>query len=265
MKQVILINSMVSYSNVGILAQIPVFHLNHIEVLALPSGLYSTNLGIPGVIVKSSSNWLKDAYCHYQNQHISIDGICVGMVHAKEALYELKEFIKEHLSALKVLDPVFADHGKYYKGFDEGDVSLLKEMIPYFDLITPNMSEAQFLMNEYPTTLSEWKTLLLKMWESFHTRIIITGIKLETDDHCLYVLSIDQDGCMKSKSVSIMPDYSGAGDVFSASVCANMVQGKTLEAAIDNTILLVDRLFYESVKQKRPSNMGLIPVQMMEK
>ena len=54
----------------------------------------------------------------------------------------------ENFGGLKLIDPVFGDHGELYKGFTLAQVELYKKMIKSADIITPNLTEACYLSNQ---------------------------------------------------------------------------------------------------------------------
>ena len=80
MKRVLVINSMVAHSHVGITAQLPVFTQAGIEATVLPCGLFSANLAFPQTAVSDASQWLIAALKQYERMAVSFDGICIGML-----------------------------------------------------------------------------------------------------------------------------------------------------------------------------------------
>ena len=64
------------------------------------------------------------------------------------------DVILRHLSILKtpetlfLVDPVMADHGKLYRGFDMNYVAQMRRLVHHATIATPNLTEAQLLLNE---------------------------------------------------------------------------------------------------------------------
>lgn len=256
MKRVLVINSMVAHSHVGITAQLPVFTQAGIEATVLPCGLFSANLAFPQTAVSDASQWLIAALKQYERMAVSFDGICIGMLGKKEVIFSLLPYLHLHASAIKVIDPVFADHGVYYRGFDETYVQALSQLIPYFDVMTPNMSEACFLMGENPKELFAWQTLLKKMAGRFQIQVVITGVQLDEDQSHLYILYGDEKQAQTIK-IPKEQDYCGAGDVFSALLCRELIEGKRMGEAVASAVFTLQGLFADALKKHRDPLMGL--------
>ena len=47
-----------------------------------------------------------------------------------------------------------ADHGKMYRGLDEGYVKKMRQLIPKATILTPNITEAAFLLGKDLTKVS---------------------------------------------------------------------------------------------------------------
>ena len=52
------------------------------------------------------------------------------------------------VGALRIVDPVMADNGKLYAGFNESFPSKIAELCKGADVILPNLTEAAFLLGE---------------------------------------------------------------------------------------------------------------------
>ena len=56
---------------------------------------------------------------------------------------------------LVLIDPVMADNGKLYKGFSAAYVATMQQLAHRATVLTPNITEAQLLLDEKPTTLTD--------------------------------------------------------------------------------------------------------------
>ncbi|MGM8370254.1 bifunctional hydroxymethylpyrimidine kinase/phosphomethylpyrimidine kinase, partial (plasmid) [Clostridium perfringens] len=66
----------------------------------------------------------------------------------------IEDFKEEN--TLVVIDPVMADNGKLYDGMSEKMIEEMRTLIKSADIITPNITEASFLLGkEYKESLNE--------------------------------------------------------------------------------------------------------------
>ena len=82
----------------------------------------------------SRANWVRSG----------IDNLATG-----KALYQ---YLNQAKLELVVIDPVFADEGKFYPNLDERHLALQKKLLQVADFATPNLTEAKFLTGQMQNT-----------------------------------------------------------------------------------------------------------------
>ena len=246
--------------NVGLKAQLPLF--DHDEVIAVPSALYSANLSVKGACVKECDDFLLPALQHYQMLGIRFDGIGLGLLRMQMDIEQIASMMCHLCDGVKLIDPIFADHGKYYTGYDERYLRTLKKVLPMFDVMTPNSSEALLLSNRSANHLDEWKEVAKTLAKQYEIMVVITGIVVEDCPNQIHIVYGKEE--IEVLSLCRRIEYSGAGDVFSASVLKSLLDGNSLKTAVQESAWLVEKLFIESMKQKRDSQNGLISARFIE-
>ena len=92
------------------------------------------------------------------------------------------------------IDPVMADNGKLYKGFDAAYVATMQQLAHRATVLTPNITEAQLLLDEKPTTLTDPSAvtaLAKRLHAQFDSAVLITGVPFHKQ---IAVVGIDASG-----------------------------------------------------------------------
>lgn len=124
---------------------------------------------------------MEKAWCKF-------DGILTGFVTDKEQLNIISEFIDDFKTndALVVVDPVMADNGALYDGYDIQMCDVIRDFCFRADVITPNTTELAILadkkcenvfneawVNDYQNIEISLNTL----YKQGIKRIVVTGFK----------------------------------------------------------------------------------------
>ena len=128
------------------------------------------------------------------------------------------------------------------------------------DLITPNLTEAQFLCD---TKETDPNTLLIELKKLGAKRIVLTGI-IEGDKISNYLLN--EDG---SLHISTGDYYDatihGAGDMFLTSLIASVLNGKSYNSATDFATSITSEAVALTVKEKDYERKGILFEPMLKR
>jgi pyridoxine kinase len=98
----------------------PALAAKGIQPVMLPTVVLSTHYGITGPIAKQDmTQFCKDALAHYRQLGVTFDCVFSGFLSSKEQMDIIKEAYTLTENGLKLCDPVMADHGAFYYGFDK--------------------------------------------------------------------------------------------------------------------------------------------------
>ncbi len=82
--------------------------------------------------------------------NLKFDGIYTGFLGSAWQIDIISEFIDDFTGSgetLVVVDPVLGDNGALYSTMDQDMVRKMRQLITKADIITPNFTEAAFLLN----------------------------------------------------------------------------------------------------------------------
>ena len=92
----------------------------------------------------------EDITKEFIKQNISFDALYTGYLGSFKQLELVGDMFKKFKTDNNfiLVDPVMADHGKLYKGFDEKFAQSMANLCKLADIIVPNLTEASFMLNE---------------------------------------------------------------------------------------------------------------------
>lgn len=210
---------------------LPILGASGARPTILPTALLSTHTGFKDNTYLDLSNEMLKIMDHWQKIDLSFDAIYLGYL-GKDALDVWLKNIERVKNAEQVvlIDPAMADHGKMYRGLDEQYVEKMRQLASKATILTPNITEAAFLLGENlpENSLKRAQELAEKLSHKFAiTNVIITGITLSKD-------KIGEVGITEGKSWSLVQEkmpgnFFGTGDMFASAFLAAVMHGKDLE------------------------------------
>ena len=223
---------------------LPVISACGIETAVLPSAVLSVHTAfenhtfrdLTGDFAAIEKSWIANG--------IRFDAFLTGYV-CENQISPILDIMRScaYPGALRIVDPVMADHGKLYAGFDAEFPRKLAKLCDGADYILPNLTEAALLTGEKCAPDSrdpEYFRHLVKRLHALGAKnVILTGVAFD-DDHI---------GCAVSDGKDIAFDFNerlahcghGTGDLFAAVFAGALLRGKNAfraaEIAADAVLL----------------------------
>ena len=172
-------------------------------------------------------------------QDIGTDAIKIGMLHSQEVIESVVEMIEElHLSKI-ILDPVMVATSGDQLLQKEAVHSLKTKLIPKADLVTPNIPEAEVLLDIRvdADNIEEVSKILA---QEAQTSILLKGGHLNGKDliDVLYDFNSDQFNTYKSKFINTANTH-GTGCSLSSAIATFYGKGLSLREATEEGINFV--------------------------
>ncbi len=209
---------------------LPIISACGIETAVLPSALLSTHTaGFTGFTVLDLTEEFPKIINHWEKEKITFDCIYTGYVLESQIDY-INEICNKFNRGLKIIDPVMADHGSFYYGFDKEFARKMCSLCYGADVILPNLTEAAFLLEEecrldnYDEQYIEH--LAKKLTEKLNVKtVVLTGVSFNKDKLgvCVYT-SGNVEYYFTEK---IERNFHGTGDIYSSAFVAGYVLGKS--------------------------------------
>ena len=239
-KKVLAIHDLSCIGRCSLSVIMPIISSMGIQVCPLPTAILSTHFGgFSAVCMSDFSSHIANFSAHWQREGVVFDSIYSGFL-ASAAQIEIVSNLFDEFAAnhpLVLVDPVMGDNGKLYSLYTEQMQNQIKQLVCKADIITPNYTEACFLLGQEfqpvvdrPELLESWLSELADMGPS---RVVVTGVPLP--DQSVANLSYDkhskQFGYNTSKLVPA--HYPGTGDVFASVLLGTLLRGASLATAVE--------------------------------
>lgn len=243
----------------------PVLAALGVQVCPLPTAVLSTHLGgFREVAFCDFTDQMSKFYRHWQQEEISFDCIYSGFLASCAQIDTVLSFIDEfnENKPLVVVDPVMGDHGRLYSVYTPSMQEQMKKLVARADIITPNYTEACFLLGESYTaegididTARSWSRRLSEMGPGI---VVITGLPTAADRivNLAYERSTGKE--WQTDNRYIPARYPGTGDIFASVIAGSLVQGRTMGVALKRAADFVGSCVARTHEAGTPSREGVL-------
>jgi pyridoxine kinase len=234
------IHDLSGFGKCSLTVVIPVLSTMGIEVCPLPTAILSTQSEFDNFYFYDFTNQMNEYFAHWKSMNLMFDCIYTGFIGSEKQIHIISDIIdalKDKKKLLTVIDPVMGDDGNLYKTYSSSMKKSMKRLVEKADLITPNYTEACFLLDkkyiDKPMNIKEMKELLKSLSEMGPETVIVTGVRGETEDCINIAYDRANNEYWKVVSDFVPVKYSGTGDIFTSIVIGSILNGKSLPIAIN--------------------------------
>ncbi len=212
---------------------LPILSRYGIETCVLPTAVLSNHTQFKSWSYLDLTEEIPNIYREWENSGISFDGFVLGYLGKRQLMTLAVELFERfgNKGAPVVIDPVFADDGKLYSGFDADYVREMAKLLAHADIIDPNVTEACFLtgtpyQEDHGKAFAE--ELAVKLSRLTPATVVITGVEF---DGKIGELIYSNGSCEYVMLPKLDAKYHGTGDIFTSVMSACFFAGETLSAS----------------------------------
>lgn len=233
-KKVLCIHDLSGVGRCSLAVILPVLSVMGVQPVALPTVVLSTHTGGFGTPARlDGCAYGEEALEHYRALGVEFNCIYTGYLGGEAQVALAEKTFAYWPGAKKVVDPVMGDNGKAYSTVTPALIDRIRSLCRAADLILPNYTEAQILLEREPSTdplTDESAQALADELNAIAPGSVATGLPLGK-----YI------GCAGSgtdrfliKKLHINRSFPGTGDLYGAVLIGSLLQGNALSAAADN-------------------------------
>ena len=228
------VHDLCGYGKCSLGVAIPVLSAAGCDVCPVPTGLFSSHTAFPTFYMHDTTEMLSDYLDAWKAVGIDIDAVYSGFLGAPEQVDSIKRLYTDYPNALRVVDPVMADHGKVYPTYTPELCEAMGSLADGADILTPNLTEASIILGiEWPGQNIDDDTVH-KMIDALRERgaknVVLKGIERGDGKIRNYVAG---ESVEFSETVNEKLPYMlhGTGDLFASALLAAIMAGKDLLTA----------------------------------
>ena len=259
-KKIAVINDFCGFGRCSLVASLPIISAKKIQCCPLPNSIFSNHTGFDSFFYTDYTENMTPYIKEWEKLNLSFEGILTGFLGSVGQIEIVKDFLKifKGDKTVTVVDPVMGDNGKLYPTYSKELALSMGELLPFADILTPNLTEACILTDtEYKEDITSEE--LTKISETLsqmgpHT-IVVSGIQRGEDlENFIY---------QKGKApISVLVHKvgicrSGTGDVFSSLIAANAVNKKDIVSSVKEASDFIAKVLKRTVELEIPATDGL--------
>lgn len=261
-KRIVLFNDLPGYGKVALAAMVPLFsRMGHFPY-QVPTAVVSNTLDFGKFRIQDMTDYMRDTIKVWDELGFDLDCICTGFVLSEEQVELIGDYIRSRKprrsetqsvdnGRLVMVDPIMADGGKLYNGIGMERVAAMRKLVSYSDVMVPNMTEAGFLTGICPgrerASASELRELVDGLHKLSGKSVVITSAQdSETDEHLVCGYDHKSGQYFRVPFTFLPVRVAGSGDIFSTVMTGKLLNGESLEAAVQEAVRVLTALIREN-------------------
>jgi len=265
-KKVAAIHDLSGFGRASLTAIIPVLSTMGVQVCPVPTAVLSTHTGgFENFTLVDLTDSMSDYINHWKEIKLSFDCIYSGFLASTRQIEIVSETIDifSNEDNFVVVDPVMGDDGTLYQTMDDEMVDSMRKLIKKADIITPNFTEACYLLNEdYTFDISEEE---IKLWLKRLSKIgpeivILTSVPNIEKSKKTSVIAYNRENDVfwKVSCTYIPAFYPGTGDAFTSVVIGSILQGDSLPISLERGVQFITNGIKASYGFDYPKREGIL-------
>ncbi len=236
------VHDLCGYGKCSLGVAIPVLSAAGCDVCPVPTGLFSSHTAFPGWYMHDTTDILDDYLGAWEGINVDIDAVYSGFLGAPQQVGIIRALYERYPDAIKMVDPVMADHGKVYPTYTPELCGAMASLAGDADILTPNLTEAAIILGEpigddwAGTDISddEAHRLVEALLGRGAKNVVLKGIQRAGESIIRnFVGSADAPGEFVEVSNEYVPYMlHGTGDVYASCVLAAVMAGRPLDDAV---------------------------------
>ena len=259
-KKIAVINDFCGFGRCSIAVSLPVISAMKVQCCPLPTSIFSNHTGYDSFFYTDYTQHM-DAYIdEWVKLHLYFNGLLIGFLSSPEQVKIVKRFLElfRKSDTLIIVDPVMGDGGKLYPTYSKTLAKQMASLVPYADILTPNLTEACLLTEtEYKAkiTESELNNICKKLSAVGPKKIVISGLERgEYLENFVYEYGKEPQIIRSNK---VGPCRAGTGDVFSSIIAADTVNGIEFVDAVLHATSFIAKVLSRTVELDLPITDGI--------
>lgn len=260
-KKIALLHDLCGVGKAALTNMMPILSIMGIEACPIPTMLLSTHTGGYGLpaTLKIPGSYIRQCADHFKSQHVEFDAIFIGYLGHPDIIDAVIYFVEQFPGTRVIMDPIMGDHGSYYRNFDDSYGLALRKLLPFADIILPNLTEC-FLLTGRPFQITSDHRNVLALCRELQAYgakdIVITSVP--KDDCQKGIVLYEDQAFLYLGNGEMLGEYHGTGDAFDGMFLSKLLTGHTLLESVQASHAFVCACIRESEKYTYPEREGLL-------
>lgn len=259
-KKVAVINDFCGFGRCSLAVELPILSAMGVQCCPLPTAVFSNHTGFPSFFYTDYTSHIAEYSREWEKLGLRFHGIATGFLGSAEQIGLVKDFLERFKTreTQVLVDPVMGDYGRLYPTYSRELAGRMHELLPYADLITPNLTEACILAGEpYREDMEEGQLLALcrRLSAQGPGKVVISGLS-RGNRLCNFVYQRGEEPT-QVWTERVGGNRSGTGDVFCAVLAADLVNGVPLPRSVERAARYITKTIRRTVELGIPPTDGI--------
>lgn len=262
-KRVAMITDFSGFGRCSTAVDLPIISAMKIQCCVLPTTVLSAHTGYPSYWLQDYTDNMTPYMDNWKELGLTFDGIGIGYLGSEAQIQEVKRFFTlfQEKETLILLDPVMGDDGKLYSSYSPKLCESMKHLVPHADVITPNLTEACFLLGLNYKSVERTDEGLTKLVTALAAmgpkKVVITGLDYDNRISNFAYDSTTGEPPRRIETERVGIQRAGTGDVFAAIVFASLVNGLSFFEAVEKAVKFISKCLTFTEECRVPAQDGL--------
>lgn len=237
MKRIVTIQDISCVGKCSLTVALPIISAMGVECAIVPTAVLSTHTMFNGFTFKDLTDEIIPIAEHWQKENIGFDSVYTGYLGSFEQINIVSDFFDRFKTDDNIIfiDPVMADNGKLYPGFDEKFAKAMAKLCAKADVIVPNLTEACF-MTDSEYNVDGDKDYIINIINKLAAlgakKVVLTGVSFEKGKTGFVGMDSKTGEIFSYSHDKVDASYHGTGDVFSSTAVGALMRGYELPEAL---------------------------------
>lgn len=266
MKNILIIHDTSSYGKCSTTVALPILSGMELQGTILPTALLSTHTGpgFEGFTFLDLTDEMEKIVDHWHSFGLKFDAAYVGYLGSIRQIKFLEEELPKLLKddGKLYLDPVMADNGEFYYGFDQDYAKEMVNLCKIADVIMPNQTEASFMFDlEY--TEGIWPQEKIDQFlhivrEQTNASVVLTGAGYDGESQTgAYYFDAETGDQGLATGPFVGGKFHGTGDIFGSIFVGAVANGAKVQEATQLAVDYIPRIIGKSLDDPNVQMNGL--------
>ena len=258
------IHDMSGFGRCSLTVAIPVLSAMGVQCCPLPTAFLSTHTGgFTGFTFLDMTEEMPKVAAHWQELDLRFHAIYSGFLASERQIGIVSDFIRtfRRSDTLVVIDPVMGDDGKAYQTYTSALCSGMAHLAELADVITPNLTEAAFLLgrpyDQLPQEEAGLQELVRDLGLHGRRSVVLTGVSLSPGKTGAMCFDAKTSRTETVQVDMIAHPLLGTGDIFASVLTGALVRGDTLFSAAAQAADFVRACAVHTAAQDLPLREGV--------
>ena len=258
------IHDMSGFGRCSLTVAIPILSAMGIQCCPVPTAFLSTHTGgFEGFTFLDMTDELPKITDHWQSLGLRFSAVYSGFLGSERQVGLVSRFIRTFRApgTLVVVDPVLGDDGRAYRTCSPALCAGMARLAETADVITPNLTEAAFLLNrsygDLPRDRSGLEDVARELSLNGRRSVVLTGVSLTPGSTGAMCFDAAGGRITAVQTEFVSHPLLGTGDVFASVLTGALVKGAPLEEGARQAAEFVRQCARRTVDQDLPLREGV--------